>query len=71
MTTTFIILNSLLALVAVGAVYALVLLAHRLPTAAPHHDESWGVDRQRVPSDPLPLHQVTVDEDEREYARAA
>jgi hypothetical protein len=72
MTTTFIIINLILALIALGSVYGLVLFAHRLPSSAPHHDESWGTAGDPwVPSEPLPLHQVTVDEDEREQARAA
>jgi hypothetical protein len=72
MTTTFLILNLVLALLAVGAVGGLVLLAHRLPWSAPHDDASWGTDGNPwVPSDPLPLRQLAGHEHERALERAA
>lgn len=57
----------------IAAVAALVRLAHVLPTSAPHSDEAWGAGDSFVPSDPLPLHQLTRHENdrERELARAA
>jgi hypothetical protein len=72
MTTTFIILNVILAVAAVAAVHALVVLSHRLPASAPHHDELWGTGGDPwIPSDPLPLHQVSTLDDDREQVRAA
>ena len=66
MTTTFLILNPLLALIAIGAVGALVVLAHRLPSSAPHDDATWGTDGDPwVPSDPLPLRQLAAHEQRR------
>jgi hypothetical protein len=71
MTTTFLILNIVLALFAIGAVLGLITLAHRVPSSAPMSDESWGRDDQWVPSDPLPFRQLTVHEQDRETRRAA
>ncbi|HVU76028.1 MAG TPA: hypothetical protein VHC67_00500 [Gaiellaceae bacterium] len=71
MTTPFIILNLVLALIALGAVLGLVVVAHRLPDSAPHSDESWGTEGARIPSEPLPLRQVSEHADERDAARAA
>jgi hypothetical protein len=66
MTTTFLIINLLLALVAIAAVGGLVVLAHRLPSSAPHNDASWGTDGDPwVPSDPLPLQQLASHEQRR------
>ena len=71
MTTTFLILNIVLALFAIGAVLGLVVLAHRVPSSAPMSDESWGRDDQWVPSDPLPFRQLAVHEQHRELQHAA
>jgi hypothetical protein len=71
-TTTIITVNTLLAALVVVAVGGLVRLAHRLPELAPHHDEQWGTGGDPwVPSDPLPLHQVTRHDAERALALAA
>jgi hypothetical protein len=72
MTPTFLILNLVLALVAIGAVGGMLVLAHRLPSSAPHNDESWGAGGDPwVASDPLPLRQLASHEDERALERAA
>jgi hypothetical protein len=72
MTTTFLILNLLLALVAIGAVLGLVWFAHRLPSAAPLSDESWGTGGDPwVPSDPLPFRQLANHEQDAAAQRAA
>ena len=72
MTTPFIILNLVLALTALGAVLGLVFFAHRLPDSAPHSDVSWGNEGDPwVPSEPLPLRQVSDHADERDSALAA
>jgi hypothetical protein len=71
-TNTLIFVNLVLSLLVVGAVGAVIRLAHRLPDAAPHHDESWGRGGDPwVPSEPLPLHQVARHESERADALAA
>lgn len=70
--TTFIIMNLFLALATFAAVAAVVRLAHRLPSAAPLSDERWGTGGDPyVPSQPLPLHQVSAHEDERALELAA
>jgi hypothetical protein len=67
-----IVLNLTLALFVFAALAALVHLAHRLPSSAPHHDELWGNGGNPwVVSDPLPLAQLAAHEDERELVRAA
>jgi hypothetical protein len=72
MTTPFIILNLVLALIALGAVFGLVVFAHRLPDSSPHSDASWGTEGDPwVPSEPLPLRQIAEHADERDAARAA
>ncbi|HET8528417.1 MAG TPA: hypothetical protein VFL60_05865 [Gaiellaceae bacterium] len=71
-TTTYIIVNLLLSLTALAAVAGALRLAHRLPSAVPLSDERWGTGGDPyVPSEPLPLHQVSAHEDERKLARAA
>ncbi len=70
--TTIIILNAVLALLTILAVAALTVLAHSLPSRAPHADGSWGTSGDPwVPSDPLPLAQLAAHEADRELARAA
>jgi len=69
--TTIVILNLVLSALTMLAVYGLVRLAHRLPATAPHDDEKWGRGLAWVPSDPLPLAQLSAHEDERKLARAA
>jgi hypothetical protein len=72
MTTTYIIVNLCLAVLAFAAVAGAVRLAHRLPEAAPLDDERWGTGGDPyVPSEPLPLHQVAEHEDDRAVALAA
>jgi hypothetical protein len=72
MTPTILItVNSILGAITLAAVAALVRLAHRLPTSAPHSDEQWGTAASFVPSDPLPLRQLVRHEDERALSRAA
>jgi hypothetical protein len=67
-----IVLNVTLSLFVFGALAALIHLAHRLPSSAPHHDELWGNGGNPwVVSDPLPLAQLAAHEDERDFARAA
>lgn len=66
---TIIVLDGALALLTLGAIASLIWLAHRLPTAAPHHDRLWGRGRDPwVVSDPLPLVQVVAHERERRAA---
>jgi hypothetical protein len=70
--TLIIILNASASALVILAVGAVVALAHRLPSSAPHHDELWGNGGNPwVPSDPLPLVQLAAHERERELARAA
>ncbi len=70
--SSIIIVNAILALLVVAAVGGLVWLAHRLPTHAPEHDARWGRGGNPwVASDPLPLAQVSLHENERELSRAA
>lgn len=74
MTPTILLtVNIVLGVLTIAAVAALVRLAHVLPTSAPHSDEQWGSGDSFVPSDPLPLRQLTRHEDARgrELARAA
>ena len=72
MTTPFIIVNLLLALVALGAVGGLVWFAHRLPDSAPDSDATWGIGGDPwVPSEPLPLREIAEHADQRDAARAA
>jgi hypothetical protein len=73
MTNSLIIsLNASLSVLVILLVGGLVALAHRLPASAPHHDALWGNGGNPwVPSDPLPLAQLTAHERERELARAA
>jgi hypothetical protein len=72
MTNSLILLNIALSLLVFGSLGALVALAHRLPSTAPHHDELWGNGGNPwVVSDPLPLAQLAAHEDERRLARAA
>ena len=71
-TTLIIVLNATLGLIVIASVGALIALAHRLPSAAPHHDALWGSDGNPwVVSDPLPLVQIGAHEHERELVRAA
>jgi hypothetical protein len=71
-TSTLLIVNSILGILAVAAVAALARLAHRLPTAAPHSDSSWGTAGDPwVVSDPLPFRELADHEDERVLERAA
>lgn len=67
MTTTAILtINSVLAALVIAAVAVVVRLAHRLPSTAPHNDESWGTSGDPwVISDPLPLRQLVAHELER------
>ena len=70
--TTLIIVNAVFMFLTVAAVYAVTVLAHRLPDSAPESDETWGFSGDPiVPSEPLPLEQVTAYETQRELARAA
>jgi len=70
--TLIIVLNAALSIPALLALGRLVVLAHRLPSSAPHHDVRWGNSGNPwVPSDPLPLAQLTAHERGRELARAA
>jgi hypothetical protein len=70
--TLIIVLNASLSALAILVVGRLVALAHRLPSAAPHHDARWGnTGNPWVPSDPLPLVQLAAHERDRELARAA
>jgi hypothetical protein len=70
--TAIIIVNTCLALLAVGAVAGIVRLAHRLSVLSPLSDERWGTGGDPwVPSAPLPLHQIGRHEDERAEALAA
>jgi hypothetical protein len=73
MTSSHIILlNATLAILVILMVGGIVALAHRLPTSAPHYDALWGNSGNPwVPSDPLPLAQLTAHERERGLARAA
>ena len=72
MTTTYIVLNLVLALITIAAVGGLVYLAHQLPSRAPHSDESWGTNGDPwVPSDPLPFRQLATHEQDRAAERAA
>jgi hypothetical protein len=67
-----IVLNVTLSLLVFLSLGALVRVAHRLPSSAPHHDELWGKGGNPwVVSDPLPLAQLAAHEDERELVRAA
>ena len=71
-TSTLIIVNFALSTLAILGVAGLVRLAHRLPSAAPHEDESWGRSGDPwVESDPLPLRELITHESERELLRAA
>jgi hypothetical protein len=71
-TTLFLTLNIVLGLLVIGAVAALVHLAHRLPSSAPHSDESWGTGGDPwVASDPLPFRQLVEHEHDRAAERAA
>ncbi len=70
--TTIVTVNIVLSVLVIAAVAALTRLAHRLPTAAPQHDEHWGRGGNPwVASDPLPLHQIARHDSEREFALAA
>ena len=73
MTPTLLLtVNIVLGVLTIAAVAALVRLAHVLPTSAPHSDESWGTEGDPwVPSEPLPLRQISEHADERDAARAA
>jgi hypothetical protein len=73
MTNSLIILlNIALSVLVFVSLGALVHLAHRLPSSAPHHDELWGNGGNPwVVSDPLPLAQLAAHEDEGELVRAA
>ena len=71
-TTTLITVNASLSLLVILAVAAVVRLAHRLPSSAPHHDETWGKTGDPwVASEPLPLLQVAHHESSRAEALAA
>ncbi len=71
-TTTIILINLFASAFAVLGVAGLALLAHRLPSRAPHADASWGTSGDPwVGSDPLPLAQLAGHEAERSYQRAA
>ncbi len=70
--TLIIILNASGSALVILAVAAVVALAHRLPSSAPHYDKLWGAGGNPwVPSDPLPLVQLAAHERGRELARAA
>jgi len=70
--TLIIALNLVLSLIVIAAVGGLVVLAHRLPSSAPHSDESWGTNGDPwVPSDPLPFRQLATHEQDRAAERAA
>jgi hypothetical protein len=69
--STIVAVNLVLSALVVLALFAIVRLARRLPTAAPQHDERWGRGGNPwVVSDPLPLHQIAWHESERELAAA-
>ena len=70
--TLIILLNTAISLFVIAAVAAIVVIAHRLPSSAPHHDELWGNSGNPwVVSDPLPFTQISAHEREREQLRAA
>jgi hypothetical protein len=72
MSTTMILLNLALSAFAVLGVFALVALAHRLPTRAPRTDRRWGRGGDPwVASDPLPLVELASYERRRALDRAA
>lgn len=67
-----IVLNASLSVLVLLVLGGLIVLAHRLPRSAPHHDALWGNGGNPwVPSDPLPLAQLAAHERERELRRAA
>jgi hypothetical protein len=70
--STIVLINVFLSVFTLLALAGLVLLAHRLPSRAPHADESWGTSGDPwVASDPLPLAQLAGHEAARSYPRAA
>ena len=70
--SSILLLNASLSILVILAVGALVALAHRLPSSAPHHDALWGSGGNPwVVSDPLPLAQLAAHEHQRDLARAA
>ena len=73
MPTTYIILvNFILAVLVIAALSRVMLVARRLPAAAPHNDESWGLGGDPwIASDPLPVVELATHEYERQRARAA
>ena len=73
MSITYVILvNVILDVLVIGALSRVMLLARRLPAAAPRHDKSWGLGGDPwVVSDPLPVIELVTHEYERERERAA
>lgn len=73
MPITYVILvNVILDALVVAGLSRVMLLARRLPAAAPHQDESWGLGGDPwIASDPLPVVELVTHEYERERERAA
>ena len=73
MPITYVILvNVILGVLVIAGLSRVMLLARRLPTAAPHQDESWGLGGDPwIASDPLPVVELVTHEYERDRARAA
>jgi hypothetical protein len=73
MPITYVILvNVILDVLVLGGLSRIMLLARRLPAAAPHQDESWGLGGNPwIASDPLPVVELVAHEYERERERAA
>ncbi|HSP71806.1 MAG TPA: hypothetical protein VLN26_05505 [Gaiellaceae bacterium] len=66
---TLIIVNGILMLGIVAALFAVVGRVHGALSSDSTAASSWGLDQQGVPSDPLPLEAIL--DRERELARAA
>jgi hypothetical protein len=73
MPITYVILvNVILDVLVIAGLSRVMLIARRLPAAAPHQDESWGLGGDPwIASDPLPVVELGRHEYERERARAA
>jgi len=73
MPITYVILvNIILDALVVAGLSRVMLLSRRLPAAAPHQDESWGLGGDPwIASDPLPIVELVTHEYERERERAA
>ena len=73
MPITYVILvNVILGVLVIAGLSPVMLLARRLPAAAPHQDGSWGLGGDPwIASDPLPVVELVRHEYERERERAA